>query len=302
MESKTVSHYTGSIVYLPPDKAGSFALDLEVKARVRLLENKKIFINGYNNAKIKKISRDILNLFGYKNGLEIEIISEISYEIGLGGLESISSAVAMGIASALAIDRGSINVLKIDRYLKEQFLEIDGKIVNKLDLIKICASHGLRFDKLCASMYGGFFLCNNRKQKILRRGEMENLHALVITTEISENLKPVKNELRIVWNETLKGNLYTAMRLNSHLLSNKELVDSLITSGALTVACSDGTLITLYRDKKFIEKMEKSLASKYKLIRTKITNNATEVLRKPRKIVRTKEFLEMDGGKKYYFL
>jgi len=294
MECEAISHLTGSMVYLD-DRAGSFTIDMKIRARARLLNNDRIQIKYPRNREIlKRISKNVLKFLGYDGGIEVWVKPELR---GIEfPIESICSALTIAIAGAISTKNGSVNILRIDKYLMEQFIEIDGGVVNKIDLVRICAKYAMRFDMLCSSMFGGFFLCDNKNHEIMRRGEMEKLHAILLERKnLIRDTESIRNELEIIWDEALKGNLYTAMRLNARIFCDKKFVDNLIKSGALTVTVSENFIIALARGEEIIKNLNRG-------IRTRITNEPTKVLINPRKILKMREFMKMDGARGYYFI
>ncbi|MBU4201701.1 MAG: hypothetical protein KKB85_00950, partial [Candidatus Altiarchaeota archaeon] len=161
-------------------------------------------------------------------------------------------------------------------------------VVNKKDLVEYIHVPGMSFARLCASLFGGFFVTEGKK--ILRRGEMENLQAVVLASK-GGNLKPATD---IAWQEALKGNLYQAMRLNSSLSGNDDVMQKMLGKGALTVATSGNSVIGLVRGKKATKISGK--------IKTRISNIEARVLQKPRKILRINEFMRLKGEQEFYFL
>jgi len=304
MEIEAIAYGTGVIVDAI-DRGASFAVDLKAKATARLLEDEKRIKAKDKTA--KDIAKKVLKFFGYEYGLEIKTESEIPPDKGFGEKEAIATATALSVSGALARKHGAINELRIDKYLKGQFLIMDEKIVDKKDLIDLCADSGMQFDRTSASFYGGFVIADNKKRQILRRGEMESLHAVILIPGKAERvnvneLGSFKNELELVWNEALKGNLYTAMRLNSLLYGDKT-AKKMLDAGALTVSRSkERGIIAISRDEDKIEDIVNSVKRDGKILIQKVMNEEAKILVKPKKVVKIKEFLELKGDQEFHWL
>ena len=294
---------TAKIIQTSLGKSASYALDLETIASAQILENAKE-IKGKINPQIKKLAKDVLNLLGCKNcGLAIKLESKIPKNAGLGENEAASVAVALAVAGAVAKKHGSVNELKIDKYVKEQFMVIGDKIVDKKKLIDICPGE---YDRLFTSFYGGFAVCDNRKKEVLRRGEMETLWAVIASPKKKEFLDMdrmllYRYEADIIWDEALKGNLYVAMRLNT-LLYGGVLAPKMLRAGALTAHTSYPATIALSRDEKVNFLIEKAVRKEAKTFVVRAANEQASALVKPRRIVKTKEFLAIKGENDYFFL
>jgi shikimate kinase len=288
-EASAIAYATANIVSTNKINA-AFTLNIpaDVEAAL-LLENEKKKIKGKIPLDLKKLAKNTLKFFGYdkKYGLEIKVKGEIPPE-GLGKREAISIALIFAISGAIAKKHGSINELKIDKYLKEQFLIIDEKVVDKEKLVELCilTNKKLKFERIAASFYGGFVVTDNEKKEILRRGEMEEGLFLVMRklkkkSKTEENAKFFEHELEQAWNEALKGNLYEAMKLNSLIHSHEE-TRKMLKKGAITTSFSPPYLIGIFRDKKGD---------------LNIINQGVKILQKPKKIYKTKEFLELERDK-----
>lgn len=296
MKVEAISHGTGRIIAIN-GKGSAFALNLDVKVRVRLLEEKEIIGDSLEIETAKKI----LNFFNYDYGFEIE--TENNLPESIGRKEAVSSAVTLAIVGALARIHGSINELRIDKFLSEQFFVIDKKLVDKQKLMELCSSEE-NFDRISASFYGGFCITDNREKRILRRGEMENLCIVILIPERfqKDDLSLFQDEAEMIWNEALKGNLYDAMKLNSLLYSaQRRVIDKMLNSGALTVNISDGALMALIRDKS-IEPVRNSVSGNGSILIAKTANQEARVLGKPKRIMKLKEFLELKKDQEFHFL
>ncbi|ODS39300.1 MAG: hypothetical protein A7316_11180 [Candidatus Altiarchaeales archaeon WOR_SM1_86-2] len=308
MKVKSLSHSTGKIVSLL-DRGSSFAVDLDAVAEAELLGGGEDIVCSkelYAPA-VKNIAKKIMGFFGCDYGVELKIEHDIPEGVGLGDMEAVSTAAMLSVVGALARHHGSINELKIDKYLKEQFVVIDDKVVDKRKLIEICS--GNDFDRMCAAACGGFIVADNKNKEILRRGEMETLHAVIVIPDADKvGFNPLlSNESEIAWQEALKGNLYSAMKLNNLVGGrkiHKEIMEKMLESGALTASVSGGGpgMIGLVRDENKIEGIVHAVEGHGEVFVKKTANEGARILEKPRKIIKVSEFLELDGAGEFRYL
>jgi shikimate kinase len=294
---------TAKIIQTTQDKSASYALDLETVASVRILENAKE-IKGKISTEQKKLAKDTLNFLGYKNyGLSISLESKIPANAGLGEKEAASVAIMLATAGAVAKKHGAVNELKIDKYVKEQYMIVGEKLVDKKQLLALCPGE---YDRIFTGFYGGFAVCDNRKKEVLRRGEMETMWAILATPKKKEKMdkdlmRLYRYEAELIWDEALKGNLYVAMRLNALLHGDKAATKAL-RAGAITAHNSYPSTVALTRDEKKAKPIENAVKKEAKTFIVKIANNQAAALVKPRRIVKGREFVEKKGKSEYYFL
>jgi len=286
--------YASAIIASCAGKNSAFALDLEVKARVAPSRGKGISFKGC------RVSKEVRNSVGkakkflkLKEGIIININSEIPPKAGLGEDEAISVAADLALAGLAADREGSVMELQIDKFFRTQIVEINSRFLNKKELIEEMHIAGLNFARLCASLFGGFVVTEGKK--ILRRGEMEDLDAVIL---IPKKNNPANIEMDLAWQEALKGNLYQAMRLNSSLCGN-EFMHKMLRAGALTVTSSGSSVIGLIRGRNS-SRVANSVSGE--IVKTKISNKESRILKKPRKILRINEFMKLKGGQDFYFL
>ncbi|MBN2251572.1 MAG: hypothetical protein JW724_05825 [Candidatus Altiarchaeota archaeon] len=299
---EAVAKATAKIICPEFGNGASFALDLDAKADVRLAEGSK-GIRGRIDPGIKKLAKEVLDFLDCDLGVEIKTESGIPGKAGLGELEALSVAVVLATAGEIAKRQGSINELKIDKYVREQFLVVNGRLVDKKELIDVCTLG--EFDRVCSSFYGGFTVCENRQRNVLRRGEMEStLHYVAIVPEKKETDKDVllyRNEAEAVFNEALNGNLYTAMKLNGLLYCDR-ISKKMLSAGALTATVSHPSTVGLTRDAGKVKDIMKAVKEGGAIFSGKVSNEPATLLVKPRKIVKTKEFLALKGADEYHLL
>ncbi len=288
MTSESVSYATG-IIASYNEKSSAFALDLRVKAKAVPSGGKAISFRGYRvSGGIKNSVEKAKNFLGIEYGIKLELESDIPPKVGLGENEAIAVASSLALAGLAAERKGSIMALQIDKFLRTQIVVIDDKILDKKKLLNAIYVPGMNFARLSASLFGGFFVAE--RGDILRRGGMEGFDAVILVPKKKKTTPP----LDIAWQEALKGNLYQAMRLNSSLCGNNDLMGRMIKKGALTVATSENSVIGLSRGK--------SIRMSGKSIKTKTSNEEARILQKPKKILRVREFMKLKGKQEFYFL
>ena len=295
MKSEASTYATVPIADSFDGLSSVYAIDCKTKTDVELIEGDNISFTQPGIERFKHVVRETLNFFGEKSGCNISIISELSPKKGLGFDESVASSIMLSLVGALAKKKGTVYELRIDKYVREQVLEVDGLFVDFIELIRHLASDKLRFDRMFCSLYGGFILADNNQKKLLRRGGMESFYAAVCYGRPCETKNDLfKCEAQLVWDEALKGNLYSASKLYSMFFSRKRLEQAL-SKGAQTACVNrEGTTVSLCRDKKTAEKISKLVYM--------TANNKAHVNRKPHRIIKVNEFLQLKGEKKYYWV
>jgi shikimate kinase len=276
----------------------AFALDLKTKASANLREDRKIVCR---DASAKKVAKDVLKLLGHSCGVDVKVESGIPEDLGFGEDEACAAATALAVAGAVAKRYGTVNELKIDIHMSDQFMVVDKKLVNKKTLLELCAK-GLRLERVYASFYGGFAVADNTEKKILRHGEMETLQATVLLPKKkakAPDLSLLSSQLDIISQEALKGNLNTAMNMQSSLLA-REAASKMLASGALAVSSSNGGgLVALTREEKKAAKAAKEAKKLGKIISTKPMNEHAKILITPKRIYRINDFMALKGDQPY---
>jgi len=300
---EAVAHATGKIIQTMLEKGAAYALNLDVKASAEITEKGK-GVAGKVAPYIKKAALETLKLFDCeKYGVSLSVESSIPANAGLGETEASSVAAVLAVTGALARKHGTVNELKIDKFMREQYMVVDGRLADKKKLLNICPGE---YDRIFASLYGGFAVCDDRKKEVLRRGEMETMWAVIATPKKREKmekdlLKIYRHEADIIWDECLKGNLYGAMRLST-LLYHDNLAPKMLVAGAFAADTSHPSTIAFARDEKKAGGIAKAVRKEAVTMITKTVNQQAQALVKPVRIVKTKEFLETRGEQEYFFL
>jgi shikimate kinase len=299
--SEAAGKATAKIIQTTQDKSASYALDMEARVSAEIIQGRKIFGNSPDYA--KDLAKKTLKFLGYaKYGLSLKIDSNIPKKAGLGELEAISVATTLAVAGAIARKHGSVNELKIDVHTRHQFILIGDKLIDKNKLLAVCPGE---YDRLFASLNGGFVVSDNRKKEIIRRGEMETMSYVAAIPKKSPKtdkdiLQLYRHERDLIYEECCKGNLYGAMRLNT-LLYRDETAIRMLYAGAITAVTTYPTTVGLTRDPKKIKDISKA-AKGNKIITGTVGNTESLIQTKPRRIVKTAEFLGIKGDTEYSLL
>jgi shikimate kinase len=293
---------TAKIIQTTLDKSASFALDLEVRISAEIIRGNKIKGNAPDY--VKDLAKKTLKYLGYaKYGLQIKIDSKIPQKAGLGELEANSVATILAVSGTIARKHGSANELKIDVHTRHQFILIGNKLIDKTKLLALCPGE---YDRLFASLNGGFVVADNREKEIIRRGEMETMSFVAALPKKAPKLDKdiqqlYRHERDLIFEECCKGNLYGAMRLNT-LLYRDETAVKMLRRGAPIAVTTYPTTIGITRDPKKIKDITKAAAKGNRVITGLVGNTESRIATKPKKIVKTKEFLEIKGDTEYYLL
>jgi shikimate kinase len=296
-------HATAKVIQTQLDKSCAYALDLNSKASAELSDKSKT-VTGNAPAYAKDLAKKTLKAFGFPEyGLSLKIDSSIPANAGLGEKEADSVATVLAVTAALAKKHGAINQLKIDKYVREQYMTLGGELVDKKKLLDMCPGE---FDRVFTGLYGGFAVCDNRKKEVLRRGEMETVWAVAASPKKKTILDKdwanlYRHESELIWEECLKGNIYTAIRLGG-LLYRDTLAPKMLRAGAFTAGASYPSAIALTRNEKQAKKVEASVKKEAKTLIIRTANEQSAALVKPKRIVKAREFVEEKGEQDYFFL
>ncbi|OYT55170.1 MAG: hypothetical protein B6U72_00010 [Candidatus Altiarchaeales archaeon ex4484_2] len=298
MESAAFSYSTVEIANSFKGKSAVFALDYLSNAVVKLTGNKKITFRDSSFSRFRDVVKNTLDYFGRDYGCRVHVETGIPQGVGLGFDEAVSSSIMLSLCGALSRADGAIYELRIDKYVREQVFEIDGSFVNFLDLLRDVSSGDLRFDRFFSSLYGGFIVADNSRKTVLRRGEMESLYAAVLLPGDSRrggvDTDFFLNEAQVVFDEALKGNLYSAMKLYGLFFFSNGLED-VLSRGALTATANkEGTVVALCRQRETAEKISDLVYE--------TANKKAMVDGKPLRIIKVNEFLRLKGDMDFYWV
>lgn len=217
-------------------RGAAFGLGLECRVTVELKEGGGVTaVDVKEPGLVERCVRNTLKLFPYGYGATVRVESEIPVARGLKSSSAVADAAVLAAFGALAKARGGIKMMRIDKSTSVQQLVIGGDEVKDqtvLDIsVKSAKEEGVTvtgaLDDAAAAYFGGFVVTDNLKNRIMRRGEMERLSALVLvpdgqtyTKDVDvEAAKVCEREAGAVWELALSGDLYTAMTLNGMVYS-----------------------------------------------------------------------------------
>ena len=116
-----------------------------------------------------------------------------------------------------------------------------------------------------------------------------------------EWMQTYRHEAELIWDECLKGNMYTAMRF-SGLLYRDALAPKMLHAGAFTSGTSYPSAIALSRNEKQAKKVEAAVKKEAKTLIVKAANEQSAAFVKPKRVVKTREFVKEKGEQEYFFL
>ena len=306
MKTTAICHGAATIITaFAAGKGSAFGIDLWTKATAELNDSNKITAeiigNPDENTNLMKCcARRVLDYFKKDYGVDIKTESNIPIAVGLKSSSTAANASVLAIVGAIARENGQIKEVRLDKNTREQKITIDDKEVTPETLINLGVDAAFdakvtitgAFDDASASFLGGFTVTDNLKRKILRSGDMESLDVTVLIPKTkkeysgsfdTKRIKLFEREMSVIWNEALRGNLYTAMTLNGLLHSavyghNNEIIINALESGAIAAGLS-GTgpaVVALIRD---INKIRDSWSQfDGKIIETKTNNERAKIL------------------------
>lgn len=285
------------------ERKAAFTLEYTVTAKAEL-SGKSFNFTGPKNPRpfVRRVVENTLDFFGVDCGVQLTLSSSTTTALS-GEIEASCVSSALAAAAAAAKEKGSVNELKIDKYLIDQFFIFDGKVVQKTDLLGLCFTEGLSYAKVASSFYGGFAVCEG--ESILRSGEMEDLDLLLVKSKSGEkkNRSPrLKWEHEVIWREVLAGNLYPAMNLSSLISSGPErveLIKKALSAGALAASIDADSTVFLARSQKTLEDVRGKTRIPGERRTLKTSSKKAWVNAKPKKIYKIKEFLELPGAQGY---
>lgn len=261
ISSTAVCHGAASIVNaIATGKGAAFGLDLKTKVTVELTEDP-----GIDAADVKEPDlvcscvKKTLGKYPYDYGAHITVESEIPIAKGLKSSSVVANATVLATLGALAKRHGRIRSMRIDKELSIQQLIIAEELVKDETVLDIGISAAKEagvtitgaLDDSAAAYFGGFAVTDNRNNKIMRKGELETLDAIIFVPEADcytrdfdvDSSKRFAREVDAIWDLALRGDLYTAMTLNGLVYStalgvSSEMITAAFEAGALCAGLS----------------------------------------------------------------
>ncbi|MEM2900136.1 MAG: shikimate kinase [Thermoplasmata archaeon] len=264
-------------------KGASFGLDLKVKAKVTLTDEKKFVLKNEDFKEDSLLAelacKKTLDFFGKNYGAIIETESNIPVSKGLKSSSASSIAIIRATANSLGIEMKKEDMLKISC---DASLEAGVSITGA-------------FDDASACLFGGVFVTDNIKRKVLVSYEIKpELEVLIYVPpgivkkesvkKYNFRLGKLKPLVEYAHELALKGDYFTAMNLNGLIYSNAfeqyrsaEVAMIMLNSGALSAGMSGtGPSVVSLVDKKNTESVIEAVNSKIeddaKIIRTSVRN------------------------------
>jgi shikimate kinase len=217
-------------------RGAAFGIGLEAKVTVELRESGGVTAIDVAEPKlVETCVKNTLKLFPYNYGAVIKVESNIPVARGLKSSSAVANAAVLATFGALAKKHGSMKMLRVDKETTRQQITIGRDEVKDelvLDIsVKSAKEAGVTItgalDDASACYFGGFAVTDNTNNKIVRKGDLEKLSAVVFVPDEKaytkdtdvEALKAFDRELGAIWNLALQGDLYTAMTLNGLVCS-----------------------------------------------------------------------------------
>ncbi|MFH0860894.1 MAG: shikimate kinase [Candidatus Altiarchaeota archaeon] len=294
MEASAVSHGAATIICaFATGRGGALGINLKTKATAELDGSGEITaaIVGQPDEStllLESCARRVLEYFRMDYGVDIRTESNIPIASGLKSSSTAANAAVLALSGAIAREHGQV----IGRG-NSQKLVVKGRTLDHETLIKLGVKAAFdakvtitgAYDDATASYFGGYTVTDNLRRKIIRRGRIKPLKAVVFVPEGRsysgkvdvKRVKTLKKEIGLAWETAKKGDIFTAMTLNGlyHTLlfkQNPEVTLEALNAGAVAAGLS-GTgpsVVALARNPKPIVKSWKQFDGS---ILTAETNN-----------------------------
>jgi shikimate kinase len=219
-------------------------------------------------------------------GISVKTSSTLPVASGLSSSSATSNAVVMATAKAL---------------MDEYEVQPNSIAFNKLDMVNIGVDASLKagvtitgaFDDASASFFGGLTITNNIERKILKMGEMDQQNILVfMPNRISptaqsdvRRMKLIAPQVKLAFNEALKGDIRNAMTLNGLLYCaslgfNPDMALDALDAGATAAGLSGtGPSFVALAANEDVERVVEAWSSQPgQIIRTEVDNKGTRVI------------------------
>jgi len=251
-KATAIAHGAATIVNaIALGKGAAFGVDLWMKAEVRLTDESEVITGEIMSDPAEStvlIERTVARVFQHfsvekRFGAEVKTWSNIPAARGLKSSSAAANAVALATVSALGKTLDDAEVVK---------LGVDAAFDAKVTVTGA-------FDDACASYFGGVVVTDNLKRKLLKRvmlsddlGVLFHVPSRKAYTSDSDvnRLQTVKPLVKIVYNEALKGNFWSALSLNGIIYSSALGYDASVALDALAAGalaaglCGKGPAVT----------------------------------------------------------
>jgi len=307
MEGNAVCHGAATIITgFATGAAGAYGIGLENRTKVALVDDGSIVSkvngeDGVGTVLAEAAVKRTLERFGMEyGGAVIETTADIPHAAGLKSSSIAANAIVLATVAAVAQERGKISERRLNKFMSEQIIEIDGKRVGDIDIINIGIDAAFdanvtktgAIDDASAAYFGGFTLTQNLERKIVRQGGIEDLTAVIYLPDEKiysadikvDDVKGFAKEVDLIWENAMAGNIYQAITLNGLIHSvcfSQDIKATLAALDAGAIACGlSGTgpsVVALARDDGgSIEDAWKGLDGK--VIKTRTNNKKARVM------------------------
>lgn len=260
-------------------RGATLGISLNVEATVETTEGKGIIIESENKNLSSRLINKVIEKIVSKNDLEktkirVSLNSEIPTGYGLKSSSAISSVVALACAKIFKpkIEDSQILIAGVDASI-ETGVSITGA-----------------YDDACACYYGGFFVTDNYKRKIVHSEKCPRNLSVVIFIPKSRkrgNIKSLKTQSVLfeqAWHLAKSSDYWNAMILNglaasTVLNSDPKIIAELIEKGALGASISgNGPAIAAVTKKENANEVKKVFSSlQGRTIISEVNNKKAEV-------------------------
>ncbi len=197
---------------IPANLGGAYGLELFCEVEVRLEDKGTEIVDISKNIDSKLVVECVKEVFrrcNEKGGFFISVRSEIPVACGLSSSNAVANGAVLAAFHELGVEKYGIDIVKIASEVS----------------IKTGFSITGAFDDGCASYFGGYVLTDNRNFKIIDKGEIEELDALIKVGESAytkdtdvKSLKILKNYSKKLF-EIAKKDIFRASTINGYLIS-----------------------------------------------------------------------------------
>ena len=226
-------------------KGGAIGLNLRTQVDVKTKKGASflkgsISIRGreFNDFSLVEAVRDVVShRFGVKFGLDFSIASEIPVGKGLKSSSALSNALSKAIINDLGVDVADLDIVKL------------GIEASKKAGVTLTGA----FDDACASFFGGLFLTDNCKNRILKKEGIEEMPVVllipdrtVLTSSLNKGnfkiLAPyVENAFDLAYKgEWGKAGFVNGLLYSSYLGYNTRPLFEALKEGAFPGLCGKG--------------------------------------------------------------
>lgn len=260
-------------------KGATLGISLNVEAIVEATEGRGIIIESENKNLSSRLINKVIEKIVPKSDLEktkvrVSLRSEIPTGYGLKSSSAISSAVALACAKIFKpkMDDSQILIAGVDASI-ETGVSITGA-----------------YDDACACYYGGFFVTDNYKRKVVLSEKGPRSLSIVIFIPKSRkrgNVKDLKTQsvaFEQAWSLAKSSDYWNAMILNglaasTVLNSDPKIIAELIEKGALGASVSgNGPAIAAVTKKENVDAVRKVFSSLHgRIIISEVNNKRAEV-------------------------